>query len=150
MTQERRFRKILVPMDFSPGANRALELASDLARQAGPAHLILVHAYFVPVEIEALAVIGPEKLLEDIRARAADDLEKILVRLQDAGISAEYDAAPGSPEEVVLRLADDKEVDLIVMGTHGRTGLTHVLLGSVAERVVRAASCPVLTVKPPS
>jgi nucleotide-binding universal stress UspA family protein len=112
--------------------------------------VILVHAYFVPVEIEALAVIGPEKLLEDIRARAADDLEKILVRLQDAGISAEYDAAPGSPEEVVLRLADDKEVDLIVMGTHGRTGLTHVLLGSVAERVVRAASCPVLTVKPPS
>ena len=149
MSEARHFGKILVPMDFSPAALRAVELAADFARQAGPAQLILVHAYFVPLEVEALAVLGPEKIMEDIRARAAEDLEQILVRLQDTGVSAEYEASAGSPDEVVVRLARDKQVDLIVMGTRGRTGLAHALLGSVAERVIRTAPCPVLTVKPP-
>ena len=71
----------------------------------------------------------------------------MLVELQEAGVSAEYVSARGSPERIVVDTARDKEADLIVMGTHGRTGLAHIALGSVAERVVRDAHCPVLTVR---
>jgi nucleotide-binding universal stress UspA family protein len=147
MTGERRFRTIVVPMDFSEAAHRALEVATDLSKTAGPAHLILVHAYFVPIEIEALAVHGPHTILDDIHSHASDDLEKMLVGLQDEGISCEYEARDGSPDQVIVKLARDKQADLIVMGTRGRTGLAHAILGSVAERVIRTAPCPVMTVK---
>ena len=69
--------------------------------------------------------------------------------LQDEGISAEFAVHGGTPELVIVDMAAEKEADLIVMGTHGRTGLAHVLLGSVAERVLRTAPCPVITVKAP-
>lgn len=147
-TGEKRFRTIVVPTDFSPAAEQAVDVARDLALQAGPAHVILVHAHFVPLEIEALAVHGPHTILDDIHSRAADDLERILVSMQDAGVSSEYTALDGSPDEVIVKLARDRNADLIVMGTRGRSGLAHVVLGSVAERVVRTADCPVLTVKP--
>ena len=146
MTEPVRLQTIVVPTDFSASAGRALGLARDLARDAGPAHLILTHAVFVPVEIEALGV-DLQTGLSGIEERVADDLERILVELQDAGISAEYLSARGSPERIILEVASSKNADLIVMGTHGRTGLAHVVLGSVAERVVREAPCPVLTVK---
>jgi nucleotide-binding universal stress UspA family protein len=139
-------RTIVVPTDFSKSAERALGLARDLAQDAGPAHLILTHAVFVPIEIEALGV-DLQAGLSGIEERVVEDLERILVELQDAGISAEYLSVRGSPERIILEVASSKNADLIVMGTHGRTGLAHVVLGSVAERVVREAPCPVLTVK---
>ena len=99
------------------------------------------------LEIEALAVHGPHTILDDIHSHASDDLEKMLVGLQDEGISCEYEARDGSPDQVIVKLARDKKADLIVMGTRGRTGLAHAILGSVAERVIRTAPCPVMTVK---
>lgn len=146
MTEPVRLRTIVVPTDFSKSAERALGLARDLAQDAGPAHLILTHAVFVPIEIEALGV-DLQAGLSGIEERVVEDLERILVELQDAGISAEYLSVRGSPERIILEVASSKNADLIVMGTHGRTGLAHVVLGSVAERVVREAPCPVLTVK---
>ena len=70
-----------------------------------------------------------------------------VIELQDAGISADYVTDHGSPEQVVTRVAEERDIDLIVMGTHGRTGLAHLALGSVACRVVQNAPCSVLTVK---
>jgi universal stress protein A len=147
MTDPLRFHTILVPMDFSPEAHKALELAGELAKSAGPAHLILLHAYFLPVEMEALAAEQNLPILELLSNEASKELEQILEGLQDAGISSEFLVRRGYPEQVIVELAQEKDVDLIVMGTRGRTGLAHVALGSIAERVVRDAPCPILTVK---
>ena len=147
MTDPLRFHTILVPMDFSPEAHKALELAGELAKSAGPAHLILLHAYFLPVEMEALAAEQNLPILELLSNEASKELEQILEGLQDAGISSEFLVSRGYPEQVIVELAQEKDVDLIVMGTRGRTGLAHVALGSIAERVVRDAPCPILTVK---
>jgi universal stress protein A len=142
-----RFRTILVPIDFSDCSRQALDLARSLTRQGGPTHLILIHAYFVPVELEALAAEAHEPILEVVSQHATKDLDRLLVELRKEGISAELTAHRGSPERAIVEVAIEKEADLIVMGTHGRSGLAHVLLGSVAERVVRTAPCPVITIK---
>jgi nucleotide-binding universal stress UspA family protein len=140
-------RTIVVPMDFSAHARHALAAARGLAERAGPAHLILVTAYFIPVELEALGVPDESRVLRELETRAARDLEQLLVGLQDAGVSSEYLTQRGAPAPVILEIARSKHADLIVMGTHGRTGIEHALLGSVAERVLREAPCPVLCVK---
>lgn len=139
------FSNILVAVDFSPTSRRAVELARDLVKAAGPAHLILAHAHFVPLEIEALAVRGVERVFADIEKQAKAQLDEIVAELTADGVSAEAVALEGIAEDVLLKLAEDRHADLIVMGTHGRTGLGHALLGSIAERVVRGARCPVLT-----
>ncbi len=131
-------------MDFSDTARCALRTARELGQRAGPAHFILAHATYLPPEVEAFA---PAPLLAQLESESAKALEQLLIELQDAGVSSEYISAQGKPERVILDLARAKEVDLIVMGTHGHSGLAHLALGSVAERVVREASCPVLTVK---
>ena len=141
-----RLRTILVPMDFSDSAHRALDLAKEFAK-SGPAHLILVHAYYVPVELEQYLIQKGDPVLERLSASVTKDLEKILTGLQDAGLSSEYITGNGAPERLIIELAKSKHADLIAMGTHGRRGLSHLLLGSVAERVVRTAECPVLTVR---
>ncbi len=148
MSDELRFATILVPTDFSPTAERALELASVLARAAGPAHLILVHAHFVPLEIEALAVRVVAKVYAEIEAQASAQLQKACAKLDSEGVKAEYVALEGATESVIVKLAGDRHADLIVTGTHGRKGLGHLFLGSVAERVLRTAPCPVITVPP--
>jgi nucleotide-binding universal stress UspA family protein len=79
----------------------------------------------------------------------ADDLEPLLSELQEAGIASEYVVEPGIPEQVLVEVARRTRADLIAMGTHGRSGLSHFFLGSVAERVLRTAPCPVLTARPP-
>jgi nucleotide-binding universal stress UspA family protein len=139
------FHTILVPVDFSKASRHALELARELARDAGPARVVLVHACFVPVEIEALVGSAAYEAIEDIDSRAGRDLDDLVAELEDVGISCERVTVRGSPEKVVLDVAQSQDADLIVMGTHGRTGLGHFFLGSVAERVVRHAQCPVLT-----
>lgn len=147
MTEALRLQTIVVATDFSRASGRALATARDLAKSTGPAHVMLVHGYYVPPDIEAFA---PDKVpgyLEMLSEEATSALQSALVELQDAGISAEYVALRGSPDEVIVKFAKDKKADLIVIGTHGRTGLAHWALGSVAERVVQHAHCPVLTVK---
>ncbi|HTO53763.1 MAG TPA: universal stress protein [Myxococcota bacterium] len=140
-------RTIVVPMDFSPAAHEALEIAKSLAKTAGPTHLVLAHAYYVPVELEQYLVSHGDPFYDRLAKGVTKDLEAILLGLSDAGISAEYVARPGVPEAVILELAKEKKADLVAMGTHGRRGLKHLLLGSVAESVVRGADCAVLTVR---
>lgn len=144
-------RVVVVPTDFSPGARGALAVAEQVATAMGPSRLVLAHAYYVPIEIEALIATergGDGGLLERMSAASAAELERILADLQEAGVSVEYVARHGSPEQVISEVAKEFGADLIVMGTHGRTGLRRMLMGSVAEHVVRDAPCPVLTVRP--
>jgi nucleotide-binding universal stress UspA family protein len=144
-----RFATIVVPIDFSASSDAALAQAKSLCLENGPAHLVLVHAYYVPVELEQYLATRDTGLFDSISRTVTQDLEKLLTRLKAEGVSAEYYAQPGRPESVIVELAREKRADLIAMGTHGRRGISHLLLGSVAEHVVRTAQCPVLTVREP-
>ncbi|UCE86889.1 MAG: universal stress protein [Deltaproteobacteria bacterium] len=141
-----RFRKILVPTDFATEARAALELASDLAATSGPAEVIVGHAYCVPAEIEALVAAEGDPRVHAFTQTLLAEMERLIEPLTEDGVSASFRLRAGNPERVIVDTANEEGVDLIVMATHGRTGLSHVLLGSVAERVLRLARCPVITV----
>ncbi|MGD8861149.1 MAG: universal stress protein [Myxococcales bacterium] len=140
-------KSIVCPTDFSPCSEAALSLAKGLAQDLG-AKLTLVHVFQLPFyvgwEDGPAAVAATSEFLEEQRQRAAKRLEDMVAACREAGIEAEAKQAEGAPHDQVIELSAD--ADLIVMGTHGRTGLPRLVLGSVAERVVRLSKCPVLTV----
>jgi nucleotide-binding universal stress UspA family protein len=142
------FKKLLVPVDFSQASDAALDLAISVAKTSG-ASLTLLHVYGIPAYAfpEGFAL-APE-VLTRIAAGAQEGVERLKALHRDAGVPITALSSAGVPAEDILARARDQGFDLIVMGTHGRTGLKHVLLGSVAERVVRLAPCPVLTVRGP-
>ncbi len=143
-----RFERILVATDFSPAAERAIGWALTLARTASRPEIVVVHVRSLPREIEALAVYGTEKILEQMQAHAHRELDRIRTALEAKGIAARTLLVDGVPETAILEVASRESADAIVLGTHGRTGLSHVVLGSVAERVLRLAPCPVLVTGP--
>jgi nucleotide-binding universal stress UspA family protein len=138
-------RKILFPTDFSHTGDAALAMATALARDSG-AKLVIVHVEEPPVAY------GGGEMYYGMPDPATEDLRKMLHEITptDATVACEHRLVTGDPASAIARLAKEDDVDLIVMGTHGRTGLTRLLMGSVAEAVVRRASCPVLTYKQPS
>ena len=138
-----KLHRILVPVDFSAGSDAALEMATSLARDSGGS-LILAHVEVIPLSAaggEYLYAI-PEPPTEELLAR----LEAVVV--PDSHVPVERRLLAGDPADAIIRLAQNEDVDLIVMGTHGRRGLTRLLMGSVAEDVVRRAICPVLLTGP--
>jgi nucleotide-binding universal stress UspA family protein len=137
-------RTILYPTDFSDRCRPAFELACALARDYG-ATLVVVHVVQLPFlePVEGVLVPTPIDEAEADRGR----LEQ--VRPADPRVAVCHRLAEGDPAEEILRIAAGEKADLIVMGTHGRTGLARLLVGSVAEAVLRQAPCPVLTVKEP-
>jgi len=141
-------RKILLPTDFSPCAEPAVNMGIDLAR-AFQAQLLLLYVYNAPLYLGPLgeSYMVPATLVESLRRDAERALAQLRQRADAAGVSAETLAAEGLATDVIVEVARSQGVDLIVMGTHGRTGFRHFMLGSVAERVVRSAPCPVLTVR---
>jgi nucleotide-binding universal stress UspA family protein len=134
--------KILFPTDFSTLGQAALEMATSLARDRG-AKLIIAH-----VEEPPMAYGGGE-FYYGLDEPNRDELKKMLVEVIPADPSVEYEhrLILGNPATAILHLAEQEGVDFVVMPTHGRTGLLRMLMGSVAEEVVRKAKCPVLTVK---
>ncbi len=139
-------RTLLVPTDFSAGSERALDQAVALAQRLG-ATIRLLHCYRLPTELELTYIGAPTEQWESgIREGAARQLEELAARVTGHGLTVTRELAPGHASTEIARAAAT-HADLIVMGTLGRTGLAHVLLGSVAERVMRTASCPVLTVR---
>jgi nucleotide-binding universal stress UspA family protein len=142
-----RLRTILVAMDFSPHAQAALAMAKRLARDAGPARVLLFTACSLPVDIEGLDIPEGTKVLDFLEKRAAEELGRIAAGLASEGIEAEAIVQRGPTARLMLALAREKAVDLIALGTHGRSGVSLALLGSVAERVLRGAPCPVLVAK---
>ena len=144
------FDRILVPIDFSPHSDEAIRYAADLSRRYG-APVTLCHVYH-PVAYplpEGFVLFSPEQLT-GLLSEFRDLLAKAKLQAESVGALAVGTALlQGVVYDEVVRFADAEGFDLIVMGTHGRTGLKHALLGSVTEKVVRTAHCPVLTVHAP-
>jgi nucleotide-binding universal stress UspA family protein len=138
-------KTIILPTDFSHSDERSLKLATSMARDTG-AKLVIVH-----VEEPATAYGGGE-MYYGMPEPSLDDLKAMLSRVvpSDPQVPYEHRLLEGDPATAVTRLAEELPADLIVLGTHGRTGLSRLLMGSVAEAIVRRASCPVLTVKEPA
>jgi nucleotide-binding universal stress UspA family protein len=137
-------RKILHPTDLSDRSKAAFEVACALARDYG-AQLVALHVsppapVFAP---DGIAIPTPPEDPFEVRARLAR------LRPTDPRVKVEYRVLDGNAAEQILKLANSETADLIVMGTHGATGLLRLLMGSVAESVLRKAQCPVLTVKEP-
>ena len=139
-------RRILVATDFAESAERALACAVQLARRHG-AELVLVHVYMdLPAypEITAGQVVA---IYEEQRAWIEAALERLARAARGEGLLARAVLRTGPAASTIAETAKDEGADLLVVGTHGRSGLDRLILGSVAERVVRLASCPVLVVK---
>jgi nucleotide-binding universal stress UspA family protein len=145
----RRFRRILHPSDFSPAARPAFRKALELAK-ANRAELLVAHVLPpLPLYPEAaLAATTYDELVRGQRASARKRLDRLVASARTDGVRASGLVVDvGTPAEAIVRLARARRADLIVMGTHGRTGIVGALLGSVAGRVVGTAACPVLTVR---
>lgn len=142
-------RTILVPCDFSENSMAGVDYARDLARKF-KAKIVLAH---VSPTAERLVVYGPPPahLPRDLEEAVMEGVERGFAETRER-LAASDDVATlhlhGEPAAELVEHAKQNDVDLIVMATHGRTGLSHLVLGSVAERVVRIATCPVVTVKP--
>jgi len=142
-----RFEKILVPLDFSDHSKKALDHAIELAKQfKGKLHL--VHCY--PVYVGAVSPYGivvPESFDRECREAAVREMSQWADKVKAAGVEVETTVTPSAPADAIVNTAEEIGADIIVMGSRGLTGLKHALLGSVAERTLRTAPCPVLTVK---
>lgn len=144
-----RVKTILVPTDFSDTANAAVRCAAGLAETFGSS-LTLLNVVEDAVVMGLTADVGApvsRRLIDDALSEAAAKLDRALADTLLNRPGVERAVVAGDPYESILRYASERQVDLIVMGTHGRTGFAHLLLGSVAERVVRTSPCPVLTVR---
>lgn len=148
------WKKILVPHDFSASANHAAAIARDEARLHG-AGIVLLHVIDLPYQLAPETVIVPPEtgapiaVKEYALASAEAHLTDIVARLAKDGVAASRLVAIGSPVDEINRVVGEHQIDLVVMGTHGRTGLRHLMLGSVTERVVRTCAVPVLTIRHP-
>jgi len=140
-------RTILAPTDFSPASDGAVRYAVDLAARLG-ARVILLHAFGPPI-IPVLegAVIPTPAQVTDLIVRAGEQLEEVRRQVTRGDVSIETKVVQGAAATAIVDAARDFDVDLVVVGTHGRTGWRHLALGSVAERVVRTAAVPVLTIR---
>lgn len=145
------FKSFLVPVDFSECSRRALESAAELAKRCN-AWLIVLNAVQVPEVLPEVAPItagNPDQ--EKLVAYATESARRSMdMLLENAGVEGNVETifTHRPAVESILNTATERDVGLIVMGTHGRTGLSRLVLGSVAEQVVRRAPCPVLTVGP--
>ncbi len=140
-------RTILVPVDFSDYSQAAVDQAVALGKELG-AKLHLLHCYQINVGgVSPYGVVLPQNLDREIRDAAQAKLSEWAEKAKAAGLEVETSVTPLFPSEAIASIAEDVGADLVVMGTRGLSGLKHVLLGSVAERTIRTAPCPVLTVK---
>jgi glycine betaine transporter len=157
-------QNILVPIDYSLDSQRALHWGASLAEKYGTT-LLLLHVIPHAVEEvypEGTGLMSPTPSYYEVRAPGIWTKHPLIIDLVDTAdtelrdwadkhledaVPVQVKVAVGKPTEEILRVAREEKVDLIVMGTHGRTGVRHLLLGSVAEAVTRRASCPVFTVR---
>lgn len=148
------FNKILCPTDFSEPAGTALEIAHRLADQSGAEWILLHVVDYVPVLPPptvgtASPAFDEPKYQRALREHAQHQLDELAASWRDKGVPVQTHLAEGSAAKRIVAYANDNDVDLIVIATHGRTGVQRFLFGSVAEKVLRSASCPVLTIRHP-
>lgn len=144
---------ILVPVDFSEHSIQAVDYAIRLAGVFG-SRVVLVHVYHFPVELltdwsSYGTLAGSAEILEGLRKDREEQMAALVREKSRAGVPLESRVVEGTPFSEICKVARAEGANLIVMGTRGLTGLKHVLIGSTAEKVVRKAPCPVLTVKHP-
>jgi universal stress protein A len=148
-------RTILVPVDFSEASRSALAYASDFAQALG-ARLDLLHVWEIPPYIPPEAMVGvpgqtAQTLSRTAQAHAEHQMHVLASEARAAGAPIDQTRLEaGDPARTIVEIAGSGSYDLIVIGTHGRTGLGHLLMGSVAEKVLRRSSCPVLSVRVPA
>ncbi|KAB0671568.1 universal stress protein [Oryzomonas sagensis] len=145
------FTRILTAIDFSENSDYAFDYALTLAKQFD-AQLMVLHVINEPVDLRGFYVphISFEQLEKEIEEGAEKMMAKFCGAKMGAFTSFTTSIVTGIPYEEVIRTAEETAASLIVLGTHGRTGLDHLIFGSTAERVVRGASCPVLTIRLPA
>ncbi|MGH7383824.1 MAG: universal stress protein [Candidatus Rokuibacteriota bacterium] len=144
-----RIRRILHPTDFSPASAAAYKRAVDLAK-GNRAELLVVHVLTATVPIVADGYVSPqvyEDMISATRTYARKHLDALVGKAKRAGARVKGLLLEGVPHERIARAARTRKVNLIVIGTHGRTGLAKLFLGSVASRVLTISPCPVLTVR---
>jgi nucleotide-binding universal stress UspA family protein len=144
----RQCKRILCPVDFSQFSKAALEEAISLAKGLG-SELCILHAYQSPAFVLPLSgYVGPTAdMITQIRKQLDHELEALAATARAQNIETEVLLIDGVPHTSIVEQAKEWHADLIVMGTHGRTGIAHALAGSVAERVVRLAPCAVLVTR---
>ena len=149
------FKKILCPTDFSEPSYKALKAANDLAKEFS-SELILIHVLspmqvfptspgFAPGQPAASGYI-PEQILGEAQNQAGESLDKTLEEQVSKEIISKTILLQGNPAEEITKYAEEENVSVIIIGTHGYTGWRHLLLGSVTEKIVRSSSIPVLTI----
>jgi len=145
-----KIEQILFPTDFSAGSYNALPYAVDFSRHYNAKLYILHIIYdFTKATYSHIPHISSDKIFDDITAWAVEEIDNCCIE-QIRGLSkVEKLVLKGIPYEEIVKFADNKKIDIIVMGTYGRVGLDKLIFGSTAERVVRKAPCPVLTVRQP-
>ena len=141
---EMKLRRILVPVDFSPSAHKALGYAVSIARQF-QTELLLLHVIETIYPPPELLVVDTTALHYRVREEAERQLSAWAK--ENSGLATHAFIRTGSPYHEIVACANDNNIDLIILGTHGRTGMAHLFLGSTAERVVRHAPCPVMVVR---
>ena len=146
-------RTILLPTDFSACASHAVPVAADLARAAG-ARIICLHVVEPVVPAVGWTPVAEPLPIADISGQLEESAERELPKVargpECEGLDVEDVIAHGEAASEIVRVARERDADLIVISSHGRTGLGRILFGSTAESVVRYAHCPVLVVKPPN
>jgi universal stress protein A len=142
------FKKILCPVDFSQFTQEVVNYALDLAKKYGAVvhimHVVPNMTYFTPYE----SFLTPENLIA-IEKNIQDEVERNFAKLlKNDTVPTKTVIKTGVPFVEIIDYAKSESIDLIVMGTHGHTGLEHILIGNVAEKVVRKSPCPVMTIRP--
>ena len=143
-------KHIVIPVDFSAFSREAVECILPLAEE------FKAKVHFVHVEEQHFYGIGPvgfttqAKARQQVRTYLSDQMAELVLTCLERGLEATSTIRDGIPEEQIAAVAEETHASLIAMGTHGRTGLSHTLIGSMAEKVLRSAACPVLTVKSPT
>ena len=144
------FKKILFPTDFTEGALAAMPYATDMAKSFG-ARLYLIHVIYDMSVTTGLHVphVSLDAMYEEMQKGAEREIGKFGAEIREGLKDVETQVLRGVPYEEILKFARDNAIDMIIMGTHGRSGLDRVIFGSTAEKVVRYSECPVLTVRNP-
>jgi nucleotide-binding universal stress UspA family protein len=143
------FRHILAPTDFSEYSKKAVASALELAKKFGAKLTILHVIELPPYPVEGYVPPSlSQTFMDDLERQASTDLAQLIPEAEAAGVQVARLVAVGTPYRKIIDMAEAEHIDLIVMATAGRTGFSHLIMGSIAERVVRTASCPVLTIRP--
>ncbi len=142
MEKELNWQRILVPVDGSASSQAAARLAFELVQAYG-SQVLMVSVADVPPHLYGISAGAAEKMISLARGH----MERILSEAQSCDVEAECVVREGEPAKILVELANQRSTDLIIIGSHGRTGLTRLLMGSVTERVIKASPCPILVVR---